>query len=313
MRRPRPPSSLPCRLGGALTALVTPFAAGGTRLDERALGDLVAWQVAQGSEGLVVAGLTGEGPTLTEPERARVLRIALEAAAGRVPVIAATGSNCTRTSVARTRDAAAAGAAATLAVTPYYNRPTQDGLYWHYAAIVTAVDLPLLVQTVPARTGIDLAPATLARLAALPRVRGILDSTGDLARLATIERTAPDLLLLSGDDATAAAFTMLGGQGCVSVLANLVPGACAALQRAARDGDHARARLIQAGLMPLVATLSAESDPGPVKLALALLRPDVAPDLRLPLVRPRRETEAALAAALTAAAALDPAPAGAAA
>ncbi|SEO33178.1 4-hydroxy-tetrahydrodipicolinate synthase [Methylobacterium sp. ap11] len=230
MRRPRPPSSLPCRLGGALTALVTPFAAGGTRLDERALGDLVARQVAQGSEGVVVAGLTGEGPTLTEPERVRVLRIALEAAAGRVPVIAATGSNCTRTSVARTRDAAA-----TLAVTPYYNRPTQDGLYWHYAAIVTAVGLPLLVQTVPARTGIDLAPATLARLAALPRVRGILDSTGDLARLATIGRAAPDLLLLSSDDATAAAFTMLGGQGFhFPGIWPRQPRACASCTKAAR-------------------------------------------------------------------------------
>ncbi|MGF3024791.1 4-hydroxy-tetrahydrodipicolinate synthase [Methylobacterium aquaticum] len=289
------------RLGGALTALVTPFAAGGARLDERALGDLVAWQVAEGTEGLVVGGPTAEGPTLTEPERDRILHVALEAAGGRIPVIAATDSPCTRTAIARTRAAEAAGAAATLAVTPFYNRPTQEGLYRHGAAIAAACGRPLLLQTVPARTGIDLLPDTLARLAALPGIAGLVDARGDLARLAAVARAAgPGFLMVSGDDGTAAAHTMMGGQGCVSVVANLVPGACAALQRAARDGDHARARAIQAGLMPLLEALSRETDPGPVKLALALLRPGFAPDLRLPLVRPRPETEAALAAALAA-------------
>ncbi|KMO10889.1 4-hydroxy-tetrahydrodipicolinate synthase [Methylobacterium platani] len=287
------------RPGGALTALVTPFAAGGTRLDERALGDLVVRQVAAGTEGLVVAGPTGEGPALTEAERDRALRVAVEAAEGRVPVIAATGSNCTRTAVARTRAAAAAGAAAGLSVTPYYNRPTQEGLYRHYAAIAAGADLPLLVHAEPARTGLDLHPDTLARLAALRGVVGLVDATGDLARLPTIARAAgPGFLALCGDDATAAAHTLMGGQGCVSVVANLVPGPCAALQRAARAGDHARARALQAGLMPLIAALARETDPGPVKLALALLRPGFAPDLRLPLARPRPETEAALAAAL---------------
>ncbi len=291
-------------LGGALTALVTPFSAGGSRIDERALGDLVAWQIAQGTEGLVVGGPTGEGPTLTEAERDRTLRVVLEAAGGRVPVIAATESPCTRTAVARTRAAETAGAAATLAVTPFYNRPTQEGLVRHYAAIAAAAGRPLLVQAVPARTGIDLRPETLARLAALPGLAGLVDSTGDLARLASVAGAGPGFLSFSGDDATAAAHAMMGGRGCVSVVANLMPGPCAALQRAARAGDHARARAIQAGLMPLVAALSRETDPGPVKLALALLRPGFAPDLRLPLVRPGPGTEAALAAAL---AALDPA------
>lgn len=286
------------RLGGALTALVTPFAAGGTRLDERALGDLVAWQVGQGTEGLVVGGPTGEGPTLTEAERDRVLRVALEATGGRIPVIAATESNCTRTAVARTRAAEAAGAAATLAVTPFYNRPTQEGLFRHYAAIAAAAERPLLLHAVPARTGIELRPETLARLAALPGFAGLVDSTGDLARLTAVAGADPGFLHLSGDDATAAAHATMGGQGCVSVVANLVPGACAALQRAARAGDHARARSIQAGLMPLVAALSCETDPGPVKLALALLRPGFVPDLRLPLVRPGPGTQATLAAAL---------------
>ncbi|KMO42191.1 hypothetical protein VQ03_11620 [Methylobacterium tarhaniae] len=289
-------------LGGALTALVTPFTAGGTRLDERALGDLVAWQVAQGIEGLVVGGPTAEGPTLTEAERDRALRVALAAAGGRVPVIAATESNCTRTAIARTRAAEAAGADATLAVTPYYNRPTQEGLYRHCAAIAAACDRPLLLHANPARTGIDLLPDTLARLAALPGIAGLVDAAGDLARLGVIERApGPDVPILSGDDATAAAHRAMGGRGCVSVVANLVPGPCAALQRAARAGDHARARAIQAGLGPLIAALARETDPGPVKLALALLRPGFAPDLRLPLVRPRPETEAALAAALDAA------------
>jgi 4-hydroxy-tetrahydrodipicolinate synthase len=289
------------RPGGALTALVTPFAAGGARLDERALGDLAAWQVAHGTEGLVVGGATGEAPTLTEAERDRALRVVLEAASGRVPVVAGTGTNCTRTSVALARAAAAAGADAALVVAPYYNRPMQEGLVRHFAVIAAATDLPLLLDAVPARTGIDLAPETLARLAALPGIVGIRDATGDLARIERTERAAgPGFLQLSGDDATAAAFTALGGQGCVSVVANLVPGPCAALQRAARAGDHARARAIQAGLAPLIAALSRETDPGPVKLALALLRPGLAPDLRLPLVRPRPETEAAIAAALAA-------------
>jgi 4-hydroxy-tetrahydrodipicolinate synthase len=287
--------------GGALTALVTPFTAGGTGIDERALGDLVARQVAAGTEGLVVGGPTGEGPTLTEAERDRILRVVVAAAGGRIPVIAATGSNCTRTAVARTRAAEAAGAAATLAVTPYYNRPTQEGLYRHYAAIAAAAERPLLLHADPARTGIDLRPDTLARLAALPRVAGLVDATGDLARPSAVARVAgPGFPVLSGDDATAAAHGAMGGRGWVSVVANLVPEPCAALQRAIRDGDHARARIIQAGLAPLVAALSVETDPGPVKLALARLHPGVAPDLRLPLVRPRPETQAALAAALDA-------------
>lgn len=288
----------PHRLGGALTALVTPFAAGGARLDERALGDLVARQVAGGTEGLVVGAATGEGPTLTEPERGLALRVVVEAARGRVPVIADTGSNCTRTAVALTRAAAEAGADAALSVTPSYNRPMQEGLVRHFAAIAAA-GLPLLLHAVPSRTGIDLTPDTLARLAAVPGIAGLVDATGDLARLAVLERAAgPGFLRLSGDDATAAAHAAMGGRGCVSVVANLVPGPCAALQRAARAGDHARARALQAGLMPLIAALARETDPGPVKLALALLQPGFAPDLRLPLVRPRPETEAALAAAL---------------
>ncbi|SFU41278.1 4-hydroxy-tetrahydrodipicolinate synthase [Methylobacterium sp. 174MFSha1.1] len=287
--------------GGALTALVTPFTAGGTRIDERALGDLVAAQVAAGTEGLVVGGPTGEGPTLTEAERDRVVRIAVAAAGGRIPVIVATGANCTRTAIDRTRRAEAGGAAATLAVTPYYNRPTQEGLYRHCAAIAAACGRPLLLHADPARTGIALRPETLARLAALPGIAGLVDAAGDLASLGAVARAAgPGVPVLCGNDAAAVAHGAMGGRGCVSVIANLVPGRCAALQQAIRAGDHAGARAIQAGLAPLVAALALETDPGPVKLALARLRPGVAPDLRLPLVRPRPETEAALVAALDA-------------
>ncbi|MET7244615.1 4-hydroxy-tetrahydrodipicolinate synthase [Methylobacterium sp. EM32] len=285
--------------GGALTALVTPFTAGGTGIDERSLGDLVAAQVAAGTEGLVVGGPTGEGPTLTEAERDRVVRVVVAAAEGRIPVIVASGTNCTRTAIDRTLAAEAAGAAATLAVTSYYSRPTQEGLTRHCAAIAAACGRPLLLHADPARTGMALRPETLARLAALPRIAGLVDAAGDLDSLGEVARAAgPGFPVLCGNDAAAVAHGAMGGLGCVSVIANLVPGPCAALQRAIRAGDHARARAIQAGLAPLIAALSLETDPAPVKLALARLRPGVAPDLRLPLVRPRPETEAAVAAAL---------------
>lgn len=291
----------PVRFGGSLTALVAPFAPGERQLDERAFARLVDWQIGEGTEGLVVAGTTGEAPTLTATEHDRLLRVAVEAAAGRVPVIAGTGTNCTRSSIELTRAARAAGADAALVVTPYYNKPMQEGLYRHFAAIAGSVDLSLLLYTVPGRTGVDFAPDTLARLAAIPNVVGLKDATGDLTRPEVTARAAgAGFLQLSGHDATAAAFNLAGGRGCISVVANVAPRLCADLQRACRVGDFRRASALQARLAPLVSALERETNPGPVKLALSLLRPDVSPGLRLALVAPAPRTAAAVAEALEA-------------
>ncbi|GJD53993.1 4-hydroxy-tetrahydrodipicolinate synthase [Methylobacterium crusticola] len=292
-------SDPPGRIGGSLTALITPFVEGGSRIDEHVFADLVAWQIAEGTDGLVVGGTTGEAPTLSLSERDRLLCIAVEVAAGRVPIIAGTGTNCTRTSLGFTQVAKAAGADAALVVTPYYNKPTQEGLYQHFAVIARTVDLPLLLYIVPSRTGVDLSPSTLTRLAAIPTIIGIKDATGDLGRPAATARAAgPAFLQLSGHDATAAAFNLAGGRGCISVVANVAPRLCAELQRACRMGDYLRAAALQAHLAPLIAALERETNPGPVKLALSLLRTDVVPDLRLPLVVPRPETATAIVEAL---------------
>ena len=289
----------PLRLGGSLTALVTPFVSGGRRPDERRLADLVAWQIEEGSDGLVVAGTTGEDPTLTATEHDRLLRVAVEAAAGRVPVIAGTGTNCTRSSIELTKAAQAAGADAALVVTPYYNKPMQEGLYRHFAAVAGSVELPILLYNVPGRTGVDLAPETLARLAAIPNVVGLKDATGDLARPeATARAAGPSFLQFSGHDATATGFNLAGGRGCISVVANVAPRLCAEMRRACREGDFRRAAALQGRLAPLVLALERETNPGPVKLALSLLRLDLAPDLRLPLVAPTPGTVTAVTEAL---------------
>lgn len=289
------------RFAGSLTALVTPFAPGGRQLDERAFARLVDWQIGEGTEGLVVAGTTGEAPTLTATEHDRLLRIAVEAADGRVPVLAGTGTNCTRSSIEFTRAAQAAGADAALLVTPYYNKPMQEGLYRHFAAIAGSVELPLILYNVPCQTGVDLVPDTLARLAAIRNIVGMKDATGDLARpMATARAAGAGFLQLSGHDATAAGFNLAGGRGCISVVANVAPRLCADLQRACRDGDFRTATAIQARLAPLVSALERETNPGPIKLALSLLRPDVSAGLRLPLVAPAPGTAATVAEALEA-------------
>ncbi|HEV2504965.1 MAG TPA: 4-hydroxy-tetrahydrodipicolinate synthase [Mesorhizobium sp.] len=286
------------RFKGAISALPTPFRKGA--VDMAAFDFLIRWQLDQGIDGVVVCGTTGEAPTLTHDERLAVTRRCVETVAGQVPVIAGTGSNSTEETITATLAAAACGADAALVVTPYYNKPGQEGLYRHFAAIAQATTIPLILYNVPSRTGVDLLPDTVRRLAAFPAIIGIKDATGDLDRP---ERTAKlagaDFLQFSGHDATALAFNTICGAGTISVVANVAPGLCAEMHRACRNGDLLSARTIRHRLEPMVAALERETNPVPVKYALHRLL-GLSPEVRLPLTPARQETEAAVEQAITA-------------
>lgn len=274
---------------GSLAALITPFSGGA--VDRKAFQEFVEWQIGQGTEGLIPSGTTGESPTLTHQEHNLVIELCIEVAKGRVPVIAGTGSNCTDEAIALTRHAKQAGADAALVVTPYYNRPTQEGLYRHFKALHDAVDLPIIIYNIPSRTGVDMSVATMARLAKLPNIVGVKDATADLARpLRTREAIGEKFCQLSGEDHTALAFLVQGGQGCISVAANVAPRLCAAMHEAWRKGDVAGAMAINHRLAPLYDALFAETNPVPVKYAVSLLGKCTA-ELRLPLVEPAPETQ----------------------
>ncbi len=284
---------------GSITALITPFADGS--VDEAAYRRLVDWQISEGTNGLVPCGTTGESATLSPEEHLQVIRICVEATAGRVPVIAGTGSNSTTEAIHYSQEAQAAGADALLIVTPYYNKPTQEGLYAHYHAIHEATGLPIIIYNIPGRCVVDLSVETLARLAELPRIVGIKDATGDIARISRQRAAAgPDFIQLSGEDATALAVMAHGGRGCISVTANVAPALCAQFQAACLAGDFTAALEIQDRLMPLHEALFVETNPAPVKYAASLLGL-CAPDLRLPLVPPREATRARVRAAMAAA------------
>lgn len=266
---------------GSIVALITPFRDG--VFDESAFRALVDWQIAEGTDGLVPCGTTGESPTLTHAEHKRVVETCIDAAGGRVPVIAGTGSNSTAEAIELTRHAKQAGAQAALVVTPYYNKPTQDGLFRHYQAIVEAVDLPLIIYNIPPRSVIDMTVETMARLSKLPNIIGVKDATADLTRPVRTRLAIGDgFCQLSGEDGTAVAFLAAGGHGCISVTGNVAPALCAQMQRAWRDGDVATAMALQDRLMPLHSALFCESNPAPVKYAASLLG-KCAPDTRLPL------------------------------
>ena len=266
---------------GSLTALITPFRDG--EVDEAAFRALIEWQIAEGTHGLVPVGTTGESPTLTYGEHRRVVALCVEAAAGRVPVIAGAGSNSTVQAIAHAKDALAAGADAALVVTPYYNKPTQDGLYRHFAAIADAVEIPIIVYNIPARCVVDITVETMAALARLPNIIGVKDATQDIARISAQRHAiGPDFLQLSGEDATALAVMAHGGHGCISVTANVAPRACSRFQNACLEGDFAAALKIQDRLMPLHEALFVETSPAPVKFAVSELGL-CAPDTRLPL------------------------------
>ena len=253
---------------GSIVALVTPMEEDGA-LDAGSLRALVDFHIAQGTDAIVAVGTTGESATLDDAEHCEVIRLVVEQAAGRVPVIAGTGANATSEAIHLTRHAKELGADACLLVTPYYNKPTQEGLYRHYRAVAEAVDIPQILYNVPGRTGCDLLPETVARLAPVPGIVGVKEATVDLERLRRIrESCGPDFALYSGDDATACAFCLQGGHGVISVTANVAPRLMHDMIAAALAGDAARAGELDARLEALHRDLFVESNPIPVKWAV---------------------------------------------
>jgi 4-hydroxy-tetrahydrodipicolinate synthase len=270
---------------GSCVALLTPFTEAGG-IDFEALAKIVAWHIAEGTHALVPCGTTGESATLTTEEHEAIVSFVIKESAGKIPVIAGTGSNNTAEAIALTQHAEQAGATAALLITPYYNKPTQEGVYQHTKAIHDASTLPLILYDVPGRTVTRIDDETLYRLAELPRVRGLKDATNDVARpLRHRRRLGDDFCLLSGEDATTLAYLLNGGNGSISVTANVAPRWCADLFHAWKEGNLAEAQAINRRLCPLSDALFLETNPGPVKwLAgeMGLCRPAV----RLPLVLP---------------------------
>jgi 4-hydroxy-tetrahydrodipicolinate synthase len=267
---------------GVLTALVTPFRDGA--VDERTLHDLVETQVAAGVDGIVPCGSTGEAATLSHAEHRRVVEVAVAAARGRVQVLAGTGSNSTREAIELTRHAKEAGADGAILISPYYNRPPQDGIVAHYTEVARQVAFPLVVYNVPGRTASNVLPATLARLAELEQVVGVKESSGNLDQMAHVIAAVPDdFAVLSGDDSLTLPLLAIGGHGVISTTSNVAPSEMVELVRAFRAGDVARARDIHLRLLPLFDALFSETNPIPVKAALAM-RGTIQEELRLPLV-----------------------------
>jgi 4-hydroxy-tetrahydrodipicolinate synthase len=266
---------------GAMTALVTPMRDG--QVDEAALEALVEWQIAEGVDGLIPCGTTGESATLTHDEHKKVVRCVVRAAKKRVPVIAGAGSNATAEAIALSKDAREAGADALLQITPYYNRPTQEGLYLHFAAIAEAVPLPIVLYNVPARTGCDMLPETIARLCELPSVVAVKEAHGTVQRTQQIlARVGDRLTILSGEDAINQPLYAVGARGCISVVSNVAPRLVAEGWDAHAAGDAARARKLHYDALPLAEALFSEASPIPAKTALAMMG-KIAPDIRLPL------------------------------
>ena len=281
---------------GSITALITPMRDGA--VDEPAFRSFVDWQITEGSHGLVPVGTTGESPTLSHDEHKRVVEVCIEVAAGRVPVIAGAGSNNTREAVDLARHAEAAGADAVLVVTPYYNKPNQEGLYQHYRAIAEAVSLPIFIYNIPGRSVIDMSVETMARLAELPNIVGVKDATAKIERVSqTRHAIGPDFIQLSGEDATALGFSAHGGHGCISVTANVAPRLCSEFQTALMAGDFAKALSYQDRLMQLHQALFIEPNPTGAKYALSVIG-QISDEVRLPLVGIGESTKSAIRAAL---------------
>ncbi len=273
---------------GSIPALVTPFKDGA--LDIEALRSLVEWQIESGSAGLVAVGTTGESPTLSHEEHETVVEEVVNAANGRVPVIAGTGSNNTAEGIRLTQHAARVGADAALVVTPYYNKPSQEGLYQHFKEMHDSAELPILIYNIPGRSAVDMSVETMARLSSLPRIVGVKDATGDLSRVPK-QRMASgkDFIQISGEDATALGFNAHGGTGCISVTANVAPALCAGMQAATLAGDYGTALDITDRLMPLHVSIFMEPGLAGAKYGLSLLG-RCSEEVRLPLVTPSEPT-----------------------
>jgi 4-hydroxy-tetrahydrodipicolinate synthase len=283
---------------GSMPALITPFRDGA--IDEDAFASFVAWQLDEGTHGLVPVGTTGESPTLSHDEHKRVVALCVEVANKRVPVIAGAGSNNTVESIDLARHAQDVGADAVLAVCPYYNRPTQEGLYLHYKALAEAIDIPVFIYNVPGRTVTDISVETIARLNAdFPNIVGLKDATANLMRV-SLQRAVcgDDFIQVSGEDGTALAFNAHGGRGCISVTANVAPKLCAQFQDATLSGDFAKALDIQDKLIPLHQALFLETSPAPVKYACSLLGKCTS-EIRLPLAPVSEGVQAQVRAAMS--------------
>jgi 4-hydroxy-tetrahydrodipicolinate synthase len=281
---------------GSITALVTPFRNGS--LDENSLRELIEWQIAEGTGGLVPVGTTGESPTLSHEEHMQVVEWCIEQSKGRVPVIAGSGSNSTSEAIKLARHAEEAGADAVLVVTPYYNKPTQEGLYQHFKAINDAIGIPIIIYNIPSRSVIDMSVETMKRLFELKNIAGVKDATANVVRVSQ-QRAAmgPDFNQLSGEDASAIGFMAHGGHGCISVTSNVAPRLCAEFQRACLRGDYAEALKLQDKLMPLHTNLFIETNPAPAKYALSVLG-KCAETVRLPMVLLSEKSKTAVHAAM---------------
>jgi 4-hydroxy-tetrahydrodipicolinate synthase len=281
---------------GSFTALVTPFRNGA--LDEKAYRALIEWQIAEGTKGLVPVGTTGESPTLSHEEHNSVVDWCVDQAKGRVPVVAGAGSNSTAEAIALSKHAEGAGADAVLVVTPYYNKPTQEGLYQHFKAINDAIGIPIIIYNIPARSVVDMSVDTMKRLFELENIAGVKDATANVVRVSQ-QRAAMggDFNQLSGEDATALAFNAHGGHGCISVTSNVAPRLCAEFQGACLGGDYAAALTLQDKLMPLHTALFIETSPAPVKYALSVLG-KCEDTVRLPMVPVSEKTRGAVREAM---------------
>lgn len=281
---------------GSITALITPFKNG--EIDWKAFDNLVEWQIENGTHGLVPCGTTGESPTLSHDEHNRVVARCIAVTKGRVPVIAGTGSNSTAEAIEMTASAKQAGADAALIVTPYYNKPTQEGLYAHYHTIAGAVEIPIIIYNIPGRSIVDMNVETMGRLARIPHIIGVKDATADMARIKKqAAACGEDFCQLSGEDATVVDFLEQGGVGCISVTSNIAPRLCADLHEAWMRGERETAKKINDSLMPLHKALFCETSPQPVKYAASLLSL-CTDEVRLPLVRASEAARKAVDAAM---------------